>query len=88
MMCRCRCTFRCLTFARMSKSCAGMLAEFLDCVERSACATKEGKTLSECVRGENGAVAPSECEVKRGNYFACRRGQLDMRSRLRGNKGY
>jgi hypothetical protein len=26
--------------------------------------------------------------VKRSNYFACRKGQLDMRARLRGNKGY
>lgn len=65
-----------------------MLSEFLDCVERSACVKTEKRTLSDCVKGENGAIAPAECEVKRGNYFACRRGQLDMRSRLRGNKGY
>jgi cytochrome c oxidase assembly factor 5 len=73
---------------RMSKSCSGMLAEFLDCVESSACVKKHGHTLKQCASPTWTEHAPSECEVKRSNYFACRKGQLDMRARLRGNKGY
>jgi cytochrome c oxidase assembly factor 5 len=73
---------------RMSKSCSGMLEELLRCVENSPCVAKEGHSLRACTKGIDGATFPGECETKRGNYFACRKGQLDMRSRLRGNKGY
>jgi cytochrome c oxidase assembly factor 5 len=65
-----------------------MLAEFLDCVESSACVRAHGHTLKQCASPTWTEHAPSECEVKRSNYFACRKGQLDMRARLRGNKGY
>ena len=72
----------------MSKSCKGMLDDYLACVEQSACVRAQNHSLSACAKGTDGASVPEECEVKRANYFTCRKGQLDMRSRLRGNKGY
>ncbi|CEF97329.1 Cytochrome c oxidase assembly protein PET191 [Ostreococcus tauri] len=72
----------------MSKSCKGSLDDYLDCIERSACVATEKRDPRDCAKGANGAERPSECETKRGNYLQCRRGQLDMRTRLRGNKGY
>jgi len=47
---------------------------------------KDGGTLDDCKK-----TVPrekQECEALRQGVFACRRGQLDNRSRIRGNKGY
>jgi cytochrome c oxidase assembly factor 5 len=49
---------------------------------RRCCALQEGKPIKECAR------EVKECEGLRNAYSACKRGQLDARSRLRGNKGY
>lgn len=43
---------------------------------------QEGKPIREC------AKEVKACEGLRNSYSACKRGQLDARSRLRGNKGY
>jgi len=43
---------------------------------------QEGKPIKEC------AQQVPECDGLRNAYSACKRGQLDARSRLRGNKGY
>jgi len=72
----------------MSKSCKGMLDDYLACVEQSPCVQKQKFSLTSCAKGTDGASVPEACAVKRANYFSCRKGQLDMRSRLRGNKGY
>ena len=45
-------------------------------------AVQEGKPIKEC------AKEVKECEGLRNAYSACKRGQIDARSRLRGNKGY
>lgn len=50
--------------------------------------TREKRTVRACAKGAEGARVPPECEIKRQNYLQCRRGQLDMRTRLRGNKGH
>ena len=68
----------------MSKSCSGMLEELLKCVESTECVKKN--SLKQCVK--DGKLFPSQCETKKQVYMTCKRGQLDMRSRLRGNKGY
>lgn len=46
------------------------------------CAPLQGKPIREC------AKEAKECDGLRNSYAACKRGQLDTRSRLRGNKGY
>ena len=45
-------------------------------------AQKEGKDIKQC------AKEVDECEGLRSAYTACKRGQLDPRARLWGNKGY
>ena len=41
--------------------------------------------MSECAESR---TLSAECAAVRTNYLTCKRGQLDMRSRIRGNKGY
>lgn len=100
----------------MSKSCSGMLDEFIACVSESPCAQVraarllpapsahlrvQSKSLRECVKED-----VPQCATKREArtlsspqplapltplsqlYFICKRGQVDMRNRIRGNKGY
>jgi len=69
----------------MSKSCKGMLEDMLKCVEDTDC-VKKGNTLKACVK--DGKLFPPQCQTQREVYLSCKRGQFDMRSRLRGNKGY
>lgn len=45
-------------------------------------AQQEGKPIKQC------ALEVKECNGLRNSYAACKRGQVDARSRLRGNKGY
>ena len=42
---------------------------------------QEKKDVKRCLKAE-------ECHKFREAYFLCKRGQLDMRTRIRGNKGY
>jgi cytochrome c oxidase assembly factor 5 len=70
----------------MSKSCKGMLENMLKCVEGSDCVQEQNHTLKKCMK--DGQLFPEECTTLRQLYLQCKRGQLDMRSRLRGNKGY
>jgi cytochrome c oxidase assembly factor 5 len=41
------------------------------------------KTVTQCAE-----ELPEECESLRYALFACKRGQVDARSRIQGNKGY
>ena len=68
----------------MSKSCKGMLEEFLKCVEKSDCVHRH--SLNSCLKSS--ILFPQVCATARDVYVSCKRGQFDMRSRLRGNKGY
>ncbi len=42
----------------------------------------EGKNIKTC------AKEVKECEGLRNSYAACKRGQIDPRNRIMGNKGY
>ena len=81
----------------MSKSCKGMLEEMLECAEQSECYSPEnGRDLKFCVTAllsssESDATTKhglDECMTKKQLYLKCKRGQMDMRTRIRGNKGY
>ena len=53
------------------------------CMERAPCVTQgRHASISECLK----AGDTEGCEALRRGYFECRRGQLDMRSRIRGRK--
>mmetsp|Transcript_40173 Transcript_40173/g.128326 ORF Transcript_40173/g.128326 Transcript_40173/m.128326 type:complete len:80 (+) Transcript_40173:224-463(+) len=69
----------------MSKSCTGMLDDLVKCLEKTPCVQKDKKNLKECAKDGNIA---KECLSVRNGYFLCKRGQLDMRKRIRGNQGY
>ncbi|KAL4527691.1 hypothetical protein Ndes2437B_g02820 [Nannochloris sp. 'desiccata'] len=66
----------------MSKSCQGLLTELVKCLRESDCFKNQGKDIKTC------AKEVKECEGLRAAYAACKRGQVDPRSRIRGNKGY
>ena len=62
----------------------GLAEELEDCLRKCECA-KRGKDPMECLREKD---VPDAClDLQRG-LFECRRGQLDMRRRLRGNPGH
>ena len=53
------------------------------CMERAPCVAQGRRaTINECLA----AGDVEGCEALRRGYFECRRGQLDMRSRIRGRK--
>ncbi|GLJ22480.1 hypothetical protein SUGI_0423250 [Cryptomeria japonica] len=71
----------------MAKSCKGLAAELVKCLSDSPCVKEEKRSYRECA-GEKDPAIPSECVGLRETYFNCKRGQVDMRTRIRGNKGY
>nr|ABR17270.1 unknown [Picea sitchensis] len=71
----------------MAKSCKGLAMELVKCLSDSSCVKEEKRSYRDCA-GEKGPSIPSECAGLRETYFNCKRGQLDMRTRIRGNKGY
>ncbi|KAI8105781.1 hypothetical protein M9434_000362 [Picochlorum sp. BPE23] len=66
----------------MSKSCSGLLKDLVHCLRESECFQVEKKDIKTC------AKEAEECAGLRAAYAACKRGQLDPRTRIRGNKGY
>lgn len=66
----------------MSKSCQGILKDLVHCVRESACFTVDKKDIQVCAR------EAEDCAALRQAYVSCKRGQLDPRTRIKGNKGY
>ncbi|KAI8476225.1 MAG: cytochrome c oxidase assembly protein PET191 [Monoraphidium minutum] len=67
----------------MSTSCSGLVRSYVSCLRESPCMKEQHKSVTEC-----SAAKPEECESLRYALFACRRGQVDARTRIQGNKGY
>ncbi|CAI9113796.1 OLC1v1014476C1 [Oldenlandia corymbosa var. corymbosa] len=72
---------------KMSKSCKGLAMELVKCLSESDCVKVEHRSYRECAK-EKSPLISSECVGLRETYFNCKRGQVDMRARIRGNKGY
>ncbi|KAF8111048.1 hypothetical protein N665_0076s0053 [Sinapis alba] len=72
---------------KMAKSCKGLAEELVKCLSESMCVKDEKRSIRDCA-GEKSPCIPSECVGLRETYFNCKRGQVDMRARIRGNKGY
>lgn len=72
---------------KMSKSCKGLAEELVKCLSESNCMKLENRSFRDCA-GEKSPCISSECVGLRETYFNCKRGQVDMRARIRGNKGY
>ncbi|KAF0852165.1 mitochondrial CIV assembly protein Coa5/Pet191 [Andalucia godoyi] len=69
----------------MGKSCKGIRAELIACLIGTPCG-QNGGSPKECLHGHPEAAAA--CDQLRKMYFECRRGNLDMRKRIRGIDGY
>jgi len=61
--------------------CKDIAETLLDCLRQTEC-MKSGGRARDCM---DAAAAP-DCQVFRNTYFECKRSQLDMRTRIRGNK--
>lgn len=71
----------------MAKSCKGLAYELVQCLAESECVKVEHRSIREC-SAEQPPKVPSKCVGLRETYFNCKRGQVDMRTRIKGNKGY
>ena len=75
----------------MGKSCKDVAQSLVDCMKNSSC-VKEGGELNLCIKKmslkEGGTVVASECQELRTAYTLCKRGGLDMRTRIRGQRVY
>ncbi|KAF6255338.1 cytochrome c oxidase assembly protein PET191 [Scenedesmus sp. NREL 46B-D3] len=67
----------------MSTSCHGLITKYVDCLRQTECYRDKKKTVTQCAE-----ELPEECNSLRYALFACKRGQVDARSRIQGNKGY
>ena len=68
----------------MPSSCQEVALNLGDCMAKTSCMKSKGRTLKECLRDGDA----DECDVLRRAYFECKRGQLDMRKRIRGPRVY
>mmetsp|Transcript_56927 Transcript_56927/g.127123 ORF Transcript_56927/g.127123 Transcript_56927/m.127123 type:complete len:87 (+) Transcript_56927:107-367(+) len=65
----------------MASSCMAQRHALLECLADSPCIA-EGKSIKECMELEGAA---SGCKEFRTAFYLCKRGQLDMRKRIKGN---
>ncbi|GAB9464451.1 Cytochrome c oxidase assembly protein [Globisporangium polare] len=68
----------------MGKSCRDMAEALRDCMVLEECMSDGTRTLKQCLKLKEYS---HECRGYRQAYFECKRGQLDMRTRIRGPKG-
>ncbi|KAK9846584.1 hypothetical protein WJX81_007114 [Elliptochloris bilobata] len=64
----------------MSSSCQHTLENLVKCLQDSDCMQKEGKDIHIC------AKKVEACAGLRTAYFQCKRGQIDARNRITGNR--
>ncbi len=71
----------------MTSSCKTVVEELAKCLRASPCMASE-KDFRTCLSSQDEADITSECSRLRALYSECKRSQLDMRKRFRGNPGY
>ena len=76
------CPWRCLH--TMGRSCKDIAESLRDCLLKTECMKRPGTTMKDCLDEEQSP----QCQVLRNTYFECKRSQLDMRTRIRGQKAY
>ncbi|CAM9972443.1 unnamed protein product [Choristocarpus tenellus] len=67
----------------MGRDCKEHARALLACMQKTSC-MKDGGRLKECMKTED----RHECTVEHQSYFECKRGQLDMRTRIRGERAF
>ncbi|XP_065667399.1 cytochrome c oxidase assembly factor 5 isoform X2 [Hydra vulgaris] len=68
-----------------AQACNALRKELVNCLHKSDCMKKDGKTMGECMKKEADGVN-TECRVTIYSFYECRRSMLDMRTRFRGRK--
>ena len=66
----------------MGKSCNEAARTLVDCLKKTEC-VKNGGNFKDCMKDENAG-----CSQYRTAYYLCKRGGLDMRTRIQGEKAY
>lgn len=76
----------------MGNSCKEIAQSLVDCMQKTDC-VKSGGGIRECMKvrtdandAEGASPVTGECSDLRNAYFTCKRGSLDMRSRIRGQR--
>ena len=64
----------------MASSCSEQRQNLLACLADSPCVAA-GRSLKECMEADE----DGGCKAMRTAFFICKRGQLDMRKRIKGN---
>ena len=64
----------------MASSCSKQRDELMQCLVDSPC-MKAGNSIDECSKQPE----PDGCADRRFAFYMCKRGQLDMRKRIKGN---
>ncbi|TKA52122.1 hypothetical protein B0A55_13132 [Friedmanniomyces simplex] len=70
----------------MPASCKDIRAALALCLQNSDCVMVQRNTPADCLRSPLSATLPTQCQQLRHGYGECKRGQIDMRKRFRGNK--
>ncbi|RSH86848.1 uncharacterized protein EHS24_005126 [Apiotrichum porosum] len=65
-------------------ACAREREELIQCVIRTDCVLKKGKTPADCIKQSKDEL-PLLCQHLLLSYADCKKGMLDMRRRFRGN---
>ena len=72
----------------MGKSCKDVADSLIECMRKTQC-MKNGGDLRSCLKATNESASDVvDCQELRAAYFTCKRGGLDMRSRIRGVRVY
>ncbi|QDZ19995.1 cytochrome c oxidase assembly protein [Chloropicon primus] len=66
----------------MPKACEGVMKDLAKCIADSKCIQEDMLSIEECVK------RAEECSALRYTYSECKRGQVNMRTRIQGKKGY
>jgi len=71
----------------MGRDCKPILSRLAVCMARTECVLEDGRPASECLKELDAqGLLPPECNALRNAFAACNRGQLNMRTRIKGNK--
>ncbi len=71
----------------MPSSCKDLALSLVECLEKTPCMQASDSSIRDCLKNNVGGETDA-CQVLRSAYFTCKRGQLDMRGRIRGSRVY
>ncbi|KAF2107659.1 cytochrome c oxidase assembly protein PET191-domain-containing protein [Lophiotrema nucula] len=70
----------------MPQSCKDIRAALAFCLQNSDCIMVERNSPGDCLRPPLKYTLPTQCQQLQKGYAECKKGQIDMRKRFRGNR--